>query len=550
MTLKFKQQITKKLMIISLFIFIIITAFIIAKTSVLANNTGVSCQGNEKKDGVFLYKDKEYKGDCVFYNEKKIYDKTANFAPNSIKINGKFSIKLSSVGQGQVFYVKESLYDLNKIHYEGSKKSTNNAKTLYLQTDNIEIILNPDKSTQFYYTDCSKTTWKGVYAYSDKNFQGKCIFFNQSFKNLDTGTYLDSDDNDEISSFKITGDFTVKFFKDSNYEGKKLEYTPPPSKTLEVSDLSEFDDEISSLQIVWNNQSNPKNSTVTTPTNSQTSTTPDTKTDPNRIVVTLTTSEKAEKKWSVKEIDDDKNKLYDPAEKAYPKITAYDIEEGYEVVLFDDAVLIFDTLPPDTKLTAEDLALGTKLTAGKGSISTDYIKKYYVNSTSSPDGATETGGTGSGNTGSGGYTGPGGVAGNKQGRKIPVPNLNYPLSSPPILPNVRNPGNLPFIHDPELSEMTDMSKYGTIKNETAYQAFQKAIEFGIKTLIKLVGVSSLFGITYGLVHYAIAHGETELQEKGTKMILWSIVGLILSLISHAIVTGLMQFLTGVGTINI
>jgi len=125
------------------------------------------------------------------------------------------------------------------------------------------------------------------------------------------------------------------------------------------------------------------------------------------------------------------------------------------------------------------------------------------------------------------------------------------LVSPPsqiINFDIRNPGNSPFIHDETYSNMTD--RYGTIRNEKAYLAFGKIIEFGIKTLIKLVGVMALFGITEGIVRLVISHGEEEVHANGVKMIMWSTVGLILALIAHAVVTALLQFILGVGDVSI
>ena len=117
--------------------------------------------------------------------------------------------------------------------------------------------------------------------------------------------------------------------------------------------------------------------------------------------------------------------------------------------------------------------------------------------------------------------------------------------------HVRNPGNLPFVHDEKYAKMDiDANDYGTIKNETGYFAFEKAIEFGITSLIKLVGAMCLYGIFRGLVRLVVGHGEEEQYTKGAKSILWAFVGLILALIAHALVTALLQSLTGVGTINI
>jgi len=117
--------------------------------------------------------------------------------------------------------------------------------------------------------------------------------------------------------------------------------------------------------------------------------------------------------------------------------------------------------------------------------------------------------------------------------------------------HVRNPGNLPFIHDEKYAKMDiTQNNYGTIKNDSGYFAFGKAIEFSIKSLIKLVGAMCLYGIFRGLVRLVVGHGEEEQYKKGIQSILWSFVGLILSLIAHAVVTALLQTLTGVGTLNV
>ena len=130
----------------------------------------------------------------------------------------------------------------------------------------------------------------------------------------------------------------------------------------------------------------------------------------------------------------------------------------------------------------------------------------------------------------------------------------YDLKSSPnndMYLEVVNPGNLPFVHDKELSNLDlNSNHYGTIHNETGYKAFAKALDFSIKTLIKLVGVMSLFGLTEGFIRLIVGHGNEEVYSAGVKMIMWSIVGLILSLIAHAVVTGALQFLTGVGSLNL
>jgi len=117
--------------------------------------------------------------------------------------------------------------------------------------------------------------------------------------------------------------------------------------------------------------------------------------------------------------------------------------------------------------------------------------------------------------------------------------------------NIVNPGNLPFIHDDSIANATPGDhQYGTISNESGFMAFGKALEFSINTLIKLVGVMCLFGVTEGLIRLVVGHGNEEVYGTGIKMIMWSIIGLILSLTAHAIVTGSVQFLTGVGSLNL
>ena len=123
--------------------------------------------------------------------------------------------------------------------------------------------------------------------------------------------------------------------------------------------------------------------------------------------------------------------------------------------------------------------------------------------------------------------------------------------TPLKIENVKNPGNLPFIHDEGLADLDPKSKhYGTIHNETGFRAFIEVLDFSIRTLIKLVGVMCLFGITEGLIRLIVGHGNEEIYGKGIKMVMWSIVGLALSLIAHAVVTGALQFLTGVGSLDI
>lgn len=130
---------------------------------------------------------------------------------------------------------------------------------------------------------------------------------------------------------------------------------------------------------------------------------------------------------------------------------------------------------------------------------------------------------------------------------------NMLIKTPSQIQNldVRNPGNLPFVHDDEISDMNpEGGRYGTISNESGYIAFGKALEFAIATLIKLVGVMCLFGITEGLIRLIVGHGNEEVYGKGIKMIMWSLVGLVLSLIAHAVVTGALQFLTGIGSLDL
>ena len=98
---------------------------------------------------------------------------------------------------------------------------------------------------------------------------------------------------------------------------------------------------------------------------------------------------------------------------------------------------------------------------------------------------------------------------------------------------VINAGGLPSIGD---------SATGQIANQQGIAAGQSIISFVIKTMLKFIGLASLIGLLYN-AFMIVSHGyNDDKRPEYIRGVLWSIGGLVIALVSHAIVTAIVQFL--------
>lgn len=93
-------------------------------------------------------------------------------------------------------------------------------------------------------------------------------------------------------------------------------------------------------------------------------------------------------------------------------------------------------------------------------------------------------------------------------------------------------------------DVTSQTKIGAVNN-LPNATWQQTLTSIIKTLLNISGGLTLLGLTVGGVFMVIANGATDSIEKGKKIVIYSIVGLLVIAISYAIVVGVseLQFFT-------
>lgn len=113
----------------------------------------------------------------------------------------------------------------------------------------------------------------------------------------------------------------------------------------------------------------------------------------------------------------------------------------------------------------------------------------------------------------------------------------YIISNPTdeLSKGVINAGNIPSISD--LANST-----GQIANSAGLQGAQYILFFIITSLLKLIGVAALIGILFNAFKLIIQGGEDDKHDAALKGIKFSVMGLAISLLSHAIVTMIIQIL--------
>lgn len=87
---------------------------------------------------------------------------------------------------------------------------------------------------------------------------------------------------------------------------------------------------------------------------------------------------------------------------------------------------------------------------------------------------------------------------------------------------------------------------GTNENLTGKRPIIKAqsiMSTIILYLLRLIGAFALFGVLYNAFRLIIQSADEQVQEKARSGLLWSIVGLVIVLLAHALVTALVQILS-------
>ena len=97
---------------------------------------------------------------------------------------------------------------------------------------------------------------------------------------------------------------------------------------------------------------------------------------------------------------------------------------------------------------------------------------------------------------------------------------------------------------PGEKDVTSLTKIGAV-NALPKNTWQEALSGLVKMLLNISGALTLIALTLGGVFMITAHGSTEMIEKGKKIVLYAIGGLIVIAVSYAIVIGVseLQFFT-------
>lgn len=97
---------------------------------------------------------------------------------------------------------------------------------------------------------------------------------------------------------------------------------------------------------------------------------------------------------------------------------------------------------------------------------------------------------------------------------------------------------------PPGSDTTTGTKIGAV-NALPNATWQKTLSSLVTILLNISGALTLLALTVGGVFMITAHGSTDMLDKGKKIILYSIAGLIVIAVSYAIVIGVssLQFFT-------
>ena len=157
---------------------------------------GPACDKNAL--GITLYSEQNYEGRCVHLSadnpnlgQTDVRDDTVS----SIRVNGDFQVRL-----------------FEHLNYGGRYVEINNSNLNLDVTSLGEQFSSIKISSQ---DGCNDKDAPGVILYSDKNYEGNCIRLTSSLVNLGNTAVGDN----EISSIRINGEYTVKLYKDINYGG-------------------------------------------------------------------------------------------------------------------------------------------------------------------------------------------------------------------------------------------------------------------------------------------------------------------------------------------
>jgi hypothetical protein len=90
----------------------------------------------------------------------------------------------------------------------------------------------------------------------------------------------------------------------------------------------------------------------------------------------------------------------------------------------------------------------------------------------------------------------------------------------------------------------DKSKIAAV-NSLPDATWQQTLSSLVKTLLNISGALTLIALTVGGVFMITAHGSTDMLDKGKKIVMYSIAGLVVIAVSYAVVIGVseLQFFT-------
>ncbi len=158
-----------------------------------------TCNVSSTTPGVILYSQINYLGRChlLFQSHPNLAEIGFGIDKvSSVRVNGKYRLRLF---RGT---------DFSPLPYEEVNRNEPNLDIRSLGGQYLSIEIK-EKS------ECENPDAPGVLLYEDKNYEGTCTYLRQSEPNLGNTRVGDN----EASSIRINGEYTVKLYKDINYGG-------------------------------------------------------------------------------------------------------------------------------------------------------------------------------------------------------------------------------------------------------------------------------------------------------------------------------------------
>ena len=164
-----------------------------------------NCPGDNRQ-GVYLYADRNYQGSCWF-----TLTSISDLASTTVGDNNVSSARI--IGDYTV-----KLYE--HANEDGRSKELSSDKD-NLDQDSLGGRYSSAEVTENSSSNCPTDGREGVYLYADRDFEGACTFTTSNIDDLGQ----EAVGNDNVSSGKIIGDYTVKLYEHRNLEGRSKEFS-------------------------------------------------------------------------------------------------------------------------------------------------------------------------------------------------------------------------------------------------------------------------------------------------------------------------------------